>query len=179
MYLIPPFPDVGNHPSCTAKIHININPTANVGADCPSIANIFAPLSNHESFFTADNTPIGNAITPVIINANADNCIVAGNFSTIRSSTGRSHLNDVPKSPVSNRLMYVRYCTCSGWSKPHSFRTRSSCSFDASSSKIAANGSPAIRDSANTIRLMTNTASNPCNIRNTINRCMMFSPTDV
>ena len=100
---MPPLPEVGSHPSCTANIHIRISPTANVGADCPRIANILPPVSNQESFFTADITPMGKAISPVISSANAASCTVAGSRSAISSATGRSHLNDTPKSPVSSR----------------------------------------------------------------------------
>ena len=56
---MPPLPDVGSHPNWTANSHIRISPTANVGADWPNMANIFPPASNHESFFTADKTPMG------------------------------------------------------------------------------------------------------------------------
>ena len=84
----PPLPEVGTKSSCTAKIHISISPSQKGGADWP-ISAIDLPMeSNIESRRTADNTPMGTAITVATAMASAARRMVLGNRSLTRSVTG-------------------------------------------------------------------------------------------
>src|SRR5215831_4513640 len=78
MYWIPPRPEVGSQPRCTAKIHISTIPSQNPGSDCPSRAMTFAPLSHTVPFLTADRTPMGSAIKALTSSAKPASWSVAG-----------------------------------------------------------------------------------------------------
>ena len=78
MYWIPPRPEVGNQPRCTAKIHIRTIPSQKPGKDCPSRATIFAAESQTVPFMTAASTPIGRAIATLISKAKPASWRVAG-----------------------------------------------------------------------------------------------------
>ena len=73
MLEMPPRPEVGNHPSCTAKIQMSTMASQKEGSDCPSRATSFPAVSTIVPFFTADITPMGtanNTDTPMDMNAN-------------------------------------------------------------------------------------------------------------
>ncbi len=108
-------PEVGNHPRCTAKIHISTMPSQKAGSDWPSRAMIFAAESHTVPFMTADSTPIGSAITTLMSSAKPASCRVAGRRCHTRPmAEWPCHFQELPKSPRSALRRKMRYWVESG-----------------------------------------------------------------
>ena len=150
----PPLPDVGNQPSCTAKIQMSTIASQNEGSDCPSRAISFPPVSSMLPFFTADITPIGtasNTDTPIAITAS---CNVAGRWCSTSSIAVRPcHLKDAPNSPFAAFLTKVKYWMYHGSLRPHRSLMRLKSSSDASGGNSTSSGFPESRAREKTIML--------------------------
>jgi hypothetical protein len=126
MYWIPPRPEVGNHPRCTAKIHISTMPSQNPGRDWPRSAITFAAESQTLSLNTADSTPIGSAMTMLMRRAKPASCSVAGRrCQTSPIAVCPCHFQEWPKSPRTAFERKIAYWVGRGWSSPQCFATRS------------------------------------------------------
>ena len=115
MYWIPPRPEVGNQPRCTAKIHISTIPSQKAGKDWPSRAMTFAAESQTLPFMTAAITPMGSAITMLMSRAKPASWRVAGRRCRTRPiAEWPCHFQDCPKSPRTALLRKMKYWVWSG-----------------------------------------------------------------
>ena len=98
-------------------------PIQKFGIDCPSSPSIVIEPSTAVPRLRAATTPSGMATTMAIAKANTASSIVAGKAPSTMSSAGWRYESEVPKSPRARSATKLRYCTCSGRSKPSAWRT--------------------------------------------------------
>jgi hypothetical protein len=116
-------PDIGNHPSITPNRIISKRASQNVGIEKPKKTNIDDALSNNEYCFVAETTPIGIAITIIMISERAFISRVIGILSDILSITGLASCeNDVPKSKIAMSLTQRKYWKAKGLSRLYNSR---------------------------------------------------------
>src|SRR5688572_840900 len=87
-------PDVGNTPSCTAKITIKSKPNQKLGTDNAVIDKKFAPRSSADSGRAPARTPSSEPPDPAKTKPTRVSNTVAGKASSTTVNAGRSCHND-------------------------------------------------------------------------------------